>query len=148
MFLAAFGTDGVTELGLRIGGNEYLHALPVAGVVADFFAIRANRQQAPKNLRFLLCTLPRDGERSRQPNHETRNEAVEEPDPMDAGGVKEESSDREHRAADRRGHHERRVMFGGPQRHPRNRRDIEHANRNVSGDQDIENKDAQDEAEV
>ena len=88
MFLAAFGTDGVTELGLRIGRNEYLHALPVAGVVADFFAIPGNRQQAAKNLRFLLGTLECDGQRSSQPNHEARNEAVEEPDPKNVGGMK------------------------------------------------------------
>ncbi len=44
MFLPTFGTDAVTEVSLRIGRNEHFHPLPVAGVIPDFFAIRANRQ--------------------------------------------------------------------------------------------------------
>lgn len=39
IFRPAFGTDAMAEVGLGIGRNVDLHALPIAGVVSDFFAI-------------------------------------------------------------------------------------------------------------
>jgi len=52
MLFKALGTNAVAELRVGVGADVVFDAFPITVIVADVFAVRANRKDSPQNGHF------------------------------------------------------------------------------------------------